>query len=135
MEYNGVIHRKFALLDKYILKLEGNLSDVTYEAFKDDWALQRVAERSLQVMIEIVIDVSERIIALRDAGPAATASEAIEKLQILGVIKSADYYINMIKFRNFIVHQYEEIEPEILFNFSKNKLQDFRKFRDEIDKA
>jgi uncharacterized protein YutE (UPF0331/DUF86 family) len=41
----------------------------------------------------------------------------------------------MIKFRNLIVHQYEEIDPEIVFNIAKNQLDSFRTFRDEIDKV
>lgn len=58
-----------------------------------------MAERSLQVMIEVVIDIAERIIALKNAGPVATAVEAMEKLVVLEVIKSVQPYINMIKFR------------------------------------
>ncbi len=33
-----------------------------------------------------------------------------------------------------IVHQYEEIDPEILYSIVSKKLDDFRRFRDEIDK-
>jgi uncharacterized protein YutE (UPF0331/DUF86 family) len=107
---------------------------VSFAVFKNDWALRCMAERSLQVMVEIVIDIAERIIAIENAGPAATSAEAIEKLEKLGVIKSAQSYGNMIKFRNILVHQYEEIDPEIVFNIAKNQLDSFRLFRDEIDK-
>ena len=135
MKYNAVIHRKFALLDKYLLQLQRELKDVDIEAFKNDWALQRMTERVLQVMAEVVVDITERIIASKGAGPAATAAEAIEKLVELRVIKSAKPYTNMVKFRNIILHQYEEIDPEIIFNIAKNELDAFRQFRDEIDKA
>lgn len=135
MKYNAVIHRKFALLDKYLLQLQRELKDVDIEAFKNDWALQRMTERVLQVMLEVVVDITERIIASKGAGPAATAAEAIEKLVELRVIKSAKLYTNMVKFRNIIVHQYEEIDPEIIFNIAKNELDSFRRFRDEIDQA
>lgn len=134
MKYNGVIQRKFTLLDKHLLELQNHLKDVSFVTFKNDWALRCMAERSLQVMVEIVIDVAERIIAIENAGPAATSTEAIDKLEILGIIKSADSYSSMIKFRNIIVHQYEEIDPEIVYNIAKNQLGSFRMFRDEIDK-
>ena len=39
----------------------------------------------------------------------------------------------MVRFRNLIVHQYEEVDPEIVFDIAKNKLESFRQFRDEID--
>jgi len=134
MKYNGVIQRKFTLLDKHLLELQKHLKDVNFSTFKNDWELRCMAERSLQVMVEIVIDIAERIIAIENAGPTATSTEALEKLEKLGVIKSAQSYGNMIKFRNFIVHQYEEIDPEIVFNIAKNQLDKFRSFRDEIDK-
>jgi len=135
MKYNAVVHRKFALLDKYLIELQNQLKDVNIEAFKNDWALQRMTERVLQVMTEVVIDIAERIIAGKNAGPTATAAEAIEKLVELHVIKSAKPYTNMIRFRNLIVHQYEEIDPAIIFNIAKNELNAFRQFRDEIDRA
>jgi len=135
MEYNAVIHRKFALLDKYLIQLQNELKTVNIETFKNDWALQRMTERVLQVMVEIVIDVAERIIARKNAGPTATAAEAMEKLVELAVLKSAKPYADMVRFRNLIVHQYEEIDPTIVFNIAKNQIDAFRQFRDEIDKA
>jgi uncharacterized protein YutE (UPF0331/DUF86 family) len=134
MKYNGVIQRKFTLLDKHLLELQNHLKDVSFATFKNDWALRCMTERSLQVMVEIVIDVAERIIAIQNAGPAATSAESLEKLEKLGVIKSAQFYGNMIKFRNLIVHQYEEIDPEIVFSIAKEQLDKFRMFRDEIDR-
>jgi len=135
MKHNGVIQRKFALLDKYLLQLQSSLKDVGFETFRDDWIQQRMTERALQVMVEIVIDIAERIIAVQNAGPAASATEAIEKLVELDVLKSAKPYINMVRFRNLIVHQYEEIDPEILYNLARNQLEDFRQFRNEVDRA
>ncbi|MCD6392025.1 MAG: DUF86 domain-containing protein [Planctomycetes bacterium] len=134
MKTNGVIQRKLALLDKHLLNLRNEFKGVSLEDFRESWVLQRMAERVLQVMIEICIDVAERIIALKGAGPAATGSEAIEKLAALGAIQSAQPYVEMVHFRNLVVHQYEEIDPEILYSIVSKKLDDFRRFRDEIDK-
>ena len=133
MKHNGVIQRKFALLDKYLLQLQSSLKDVGFETFRNDWVQQRMTERALQVMVEIIIDIAERIIAVQNAGPTASATEAIEKLVELDVLKSAKPYINMVRFWNLIVHQYEEIDPEILYNLARNQLEDFRQFRNEID--
>ena len=134
MQTNGVIQRKLALLDNYLIRLQQQLDDVDSETFKNDWAMQRMAERSLQVMIEVVVDIAERIIALKNAGPVASAAQALEKLVDLKVIKSAQPYTEMIRFRNLIVHQYEEINPDIVYNIATNYLDTFRHFRDEIDK-
>ncbi|MFA5864349.1 MAG: DUF86 domain-containing protein [Phycisphaerae bacterium] len=134
MTINGVVQRKFALLDKHLLELQKHLEGVEAGEFKNNWVLRCMSERSLQVMTEIVIDIAERILALRGAGPAATACEALEKLVRLGAVQSADPYIPLVRFRNLIVHRYEEIDPEIVYNIAKNKLDLFRQFRHEVDR-
>ena len=134
MKYNGVIQRKFALLDKQLLQLKNHTKDIDFDTFKESWILRSMTERALQVMAEIVIDVAERIIALENAGPAATSAEAIDRLVELNVLKSAQPYSDMVKFRNLIVHQYEEIDPAILYDILENKMENFRQFRNEIDK-
>ncbi len=133
MKLNGVIQRKFALLDKHVLELRSRLHNVAVETFSQDLGLRWMTERALQVMVEIVIDVAERLIALKGAGPAATAAEALQKLEALGVIRSAEPYIPFVRFRNLIVHQYEEINPSIVFDIATNKLELLRQFRDEVD--
>jgi uncharacterized protein YutE (UPF0331/DUF86 family) len=133
MRYNGGIQRKLALLNAQVLKLEESLKEVSLSEFQESWILRSMAERALQVAAEILIDIAERIMALENAGPAATAAEAMEALVRLGVLKSAQPYINITRFRNLIVHQYEEIDPVILFDLAKKRLGDFRTFRDEID--
>lgn len=134
-QYNGVIQRKLALLDKQVGNLRLHLKDVSESEFADDWVLRSMAERALQVSAEIMIDIAERIIAMANAGPVASAAAAIKKLVELGVLKSEKSYVDIVRFRNLIVHQYEEIDPKILFSLAKDRLEDFRRFRDEIDQA
>lgn len=135
MKYNGVIQRKLALLNNQVLMLEESLRDVSYGAFEESWVLRSATERALQVAAEIMIDVAERIIALEKSGPVASASEGMESLVRLNVLKSAQPYVDIVRFRNLIVHQYEGIDPAILFDLAKNRLGDFKRFRDEIDAA
>ncbi len=132
-QYNGVIQRKLALLDAQVGKLEKHLRDVPEERFVNDWVLCSMAERALQVAVEIMIDIAGRIIALKDAGPVATARDAMARLVDLGVLKSMEPYARMVGLRNMIVHEYESIDPKLLFDLAKNRLDDFRQFRDEID--
>ena len=134
MKYNGVIQRKFALLDKQFVRLKSHTKDIDFDTFANDWVMRSMAERALQVMVGIVIDIAERIIAIENAGPTATSAEAIDLLVDLNILKSPKPYRDMVKFRNLIVHQYEEIDPAIMYDIIKNKLDNFRQFRDEIDR-
>jgi len=133
MKLNGVIQRKLALLDKQVVELREMLSDISYGDFEESWLYRSATERALQVACEILIDVAERIISLQQAGPVATAAEAMERLVSLHVISDAEPFRNMVRFRNFIVHQYEAIDPEILFSLATKRLDDFHLFRDQID--
>jgi len=130
---NGVLQRKLALLSDQLLKLEFHLREVTPDEFRESWALRSMTERALQVAVEIMIDISERILALENAGPAATAGEALVALVRLHVLKEDTPYRDMIKFRNLLVHQYADIDPDLLFEIATKKLEDFRSFRNEID--
>lgn len=132
---NGVIQRKLALLDKQVGRLQLHLRDVDQDAFARDWVLRSMAERALQVCAEIMIDIAERIIALGGAGPVATAADAIAKLVEMDVLASPKPYAQIVRFRNMIVHQYEEIDPALLYELATQRLVDFRRFRDEIDQA
>ena len=135
MAVNGVIQRKFALLDQHLIELRGAIEGVDREEFAANWRLRLMTERSLQVMAEILIDVAERMLALRGAGPAATAAEALTKIANLGVIRDADRYAAIVRFRNLIVQRYDEIDPAIVFDILQNHLDLFREFRDEVDHA
>lgn len=130
---NGVLQRKLALLSDQLLKLKSHLREVTREEFRESWALRSMTERALQVAIEIMIDISERIIAIENAGPAATAGEALVALVRLQVLRDVQPYRDMIRFRNLLVHQYAEINPDLLYEIATEKLDDFRAFRNEID--
>ena len=135
MKYNGVIQRKLALLDDQIVELREHLQKKSYKDFEGSWLLRSMTERALQVAVEIIIDVAERIIALENAGPVGSAADAIKKLVHLKVLKSEKPFEGMVKFRNVIVHQYERVDPAILYNLATKKLGDFRKFIEAIDKG
>ena len=133
MQLNGVIQRKLALLDGHVSQLESFLNGVAREAFIGNALLRAATERLMQVSVEIVIDIAERIIAIREAGPVESSAAAIDRLVSLGAIQHVEPYRSMVGFRNRLVHEYEVIDPNILFTAATEHLKDFRRFRDEID--
>lgn len=54
--------------------------------------LQKIVERSLQVMIEVMIDIAERIVAQKGAAPHKTAAETLKKLKGIEIIQQDEYY-------------------------------------------
>ncbi len=128
---NGIILSKISVIEEYVLKLQ-NYVPASFDQFQADWGLRKIWERSLQVMIEVMIDIAERIIATKDVVPQKTAAETMKKLRELGIIKNDDTYIKMVRFRNLVVHNYDSIDAGILFAIVNNNLNDFKSFVDEI---
>ena len=86
----------------------------------------------MQICVEIIIDVAQRILSLKGRQPAPTAFDALLGLEVIGIISSAEYYRAMIQFRNFVVHRYERVDANILISILNNHLDDFSAFRDEV---
>jgi uncharacterized protein YutE (UPF0331/DUF86 family) len=131
MKYNGVILKKFTILDNEVTKLH-SLEDLTTEKLDKDHFLKHGIERSLQICVEIIVDISQRILSLEGRQPAATSFDALKSLESLKIISSAEHYREMIQFRNFIVHRYERVDSSILISILNNHLDDFSSFRNEI---
>lgn len=131
MPINGVVESKLRFLEQTLADLENwPLGDLA--AFAGNSMLRRAVERALQLGVESMIDVSERILAARHVSPAETAAQNFQRLQEIGFLRNADRYAEMVRFRNFIVHRYEQIDPQIVYGLAKTRLSCFRDFIDEI---
>ena len=128
---NGVVVHKLQLLDEVLLELR-SLGQVEAAQLKRDWRTWRAVERDLQVLVEIVIDVCQRLISLTGQTPAATGVDAVERCIQLGALSDDDVYRSMVRFRNFIVHRYDRIDVRVLVDMVNHRLVDFEQFRTEI---
>jgi len=131
MKHNGVILKKLAVMDDEVARLRA-LGEVTVARLDADHFLKHGVERSLQICVEVVIDVAQRILALEGRQPAATAFDAMRALESMGVIASAERYRPMLQFRNFVVHRYERVDTEVLVGILQRHLGDLGAFRDEV---
>jgi uncharacterized protein YutE (UPF0331/DUF86 family) len=59
---NGVIAQKLQHLDTILTELR-SLGCLTVQDLEMDWRTKRAVERSLQILVEIVIDVCQRILS------------------------------------------------------------------------
>lgn len=106
----------------------------SFEELSSDWGRQKILERALQVLVEAMVDIGERIVALSASTPCETSAEVMTRLQDLGVITDASRYVPMVRFRNFLVHQYERVDLTILYGLATKRLSDFEAFLSEIRK-
>lgn len=127
---NGVITGKLTNLRQRLSELR-TLSPLTPERLQE-WLVPRAVERDLQVSVEIVIDVCQRLLSLAGLPPAATSREAVEGCVSLGVLASPEPYRQMVGFRNMVVHRYEFVDTEVLLRLVNHHLPDFDRFQQEV---
>ena len=132
MKINGVISGKLSALDSVLSELQ-SLGTVSVSQLRENWQIHRAVERDLQVLIEIVIDICQRLLVLTDHSPAATSAEVIEQCQKLKIITPNPNYRIMVQFRNFIVHRYESVDTAILCDIVNNHIKDVVNFKQEIE--
>ncbi|PUU91453.1 type VII toxin-antitoxin system HepT family RNase toxin [Halanaerobium sp.] len=132
-----VVRNKLEHLEEYINDLE-EYQDLSLERLTGDKVLFRFLERTIHLAVESVLDIGSHIISDQRLGNPKFNSEIIEILAENKIIKeNVDSYIKMAKFRNVIVHDYAEIDPEILLMIIKENLSDlkaiFRWYKEYID--
>lgn len=130
-----LILRKLSTLDEY-LKQISEYVNVTLEAYAGDWKIQRIIERTLQMMIETCLDISGHIISDEKFRMPETYADMFRILVEKGILSKSrvDAFEKMARFRNIVVHDYERIDPEIVIGILKNNLGDFEDFKASVIK-
>ena len=131
-----VVREKLIHLEEYINDLD-DYTNLKLEKLITDKILFRFLERTLHLSVEAILDIGSHIISDERLGNPKYNSDIIEILAKNNIIKeNVDSYIKMAKFRNIIVHDYAEIDPEILLSIIKNNITDlkaiFKWYRDYI---
>lgn len=134
MKYNGVILKKFAVMNNEIARLR-ELGHLTTDRLEHDHFLKHGIERALQICVEVVVDVAQRILALEGQSPAPTAFDALSALESMGVLSDAARYRTMIQFRNFVVHRYEQVDATVLIDILENRLDDLTAYQSEVSEG
>ncbi len=128
---NGVIGQKLQSLDQILLEL-GSLETVRANELERDWRTRRAIERNLQILVEIVVDVCQRLVSLSGQSPATTSGDAVKRCIQMGALQDRDAYVKMVQLRNFIVHRYEQVDVGILADMVNRRLKDFELFRSDV---
>ena len=129
----NVVLRKLSELDIYLAQLK-EFSNITLQQYKADWKTQRIIERTLQMIIETCVDIANHVISDSNMRPPKTYADTFKVLSENDIIvtKLFTSLEKMAKFRNIVVHQYEEVDAEIVITILKQHLGDFEKFKKTI---
>lgn len=128
-----LILRKLSELDEYHKQI-GEYKKITVSQYSGDWKVQRIIERTLQMMIETCVDISGHIISDKGFRVPKSYSDTFLVLRENGILGDALYSSvdKMAKFRNIVVHHYDNVDAEIVVGILKRDLKDLTGFRDAI---
>jgi uncharacterized protein YutE (UPF0331/DUF86 family) len=129
----ALILRKLAELETYLQQIR-EYEQITVDEYQSDWKTQRIIDRTLQLMIELCMDIANHIISDKQLPVPTSYANAFETLQQAGLISRQlmEITTNMAKFRNILVHQYADVNATTVVSILHSHLVDFILFRDEI---
>jgi len=128
-----LIMRKLTELETYIKQAQ-EYSTITVKKYSRDWKIQRIVERTIQMMIELCVDIANHIIADKKYRVPTSYSDTFQVLEEEGLISKKQYKTmkNMAQFRNIIVHHYDNIDEAIVVNILRQNLKDFLEYSDSV---
>lgn len=125
-----VLHRRLRKLDEYLGYLEA-AQRYSYREFADDPERRGSVERFLHLAIEALTDMASHVVADDDLGDVERASDLPAVFAEYGYVDEdlADTWVDMIGFRNVLVHEYADIDRERVYDVLQNGLDDLRRLR------
>ncbi|HQK82785.1 MAG TPA: DUF86 domain-containing protein [Atribacter sp.] len=128
-----LILRKLANFDEYQNQLSEFIG-ITIDEYMQDWKIQRIVERTFQILIETGIDIANHIISDQELRIPISYSDTFKVLQENNIINNQLYQSleKMAKFRNLIVHSYDNIDSAFIISILRNNLDDFTDFKNSV---
>ncbi|MCL6591022.1 MAG: DUF86 domain-containing protein [Firmicutes bacterium] len=117
MEHSDVIRRKLINLTGYIQELEP-FQSYTYEHYVSNYFVKRTGERLVQLIVENMVDINSIIIsAKKNQPPPKDYFSSFEIMGRLNVLPKdfASELAPCTGMRNRLVHEYDKIEDQIVF--------------------
>ncbi|MBI2434359.1 MAG: DUF86 domain-containing protein [Candidatus Hydrogenedentes bacterium] len=104
------------------------------DGFDANFTRQDAAILNILRACEQTIDLANHTAATRKLGVPATTAETFELLRQAGIIDAelAEKLINMVRFRNIVIHQYRSTDLEIVKSAILSGLNDLILFGDRI---
>lgn len=126
----ALLLRKLADLQQYHSQLS-EYRALSVGEYARDWRVQRIVDRTLQLAIEVCVDIGAHAISDHQLRPPGTYAETFEILREARMVEPAlcASLVRMARFRNLLVHEYVRIDPELVVRILRENLEDFEAFR------
>jgi uncharacterized protein YutE (UPF0331/DUF86 family) len=129
------ISQKLKALEERLKRLESiSLSLESYEKFQSTLDAKDIAERNLQVAIEICLDIGKIVISQKKLSEPKDNKGIFMVLAEAKIIshESLSFMIPMAGTRNILVHGYDRVDDSLIYGILKKHLKDFHTFLRQV---
>jgi uncharacterized protein YutE (UPF0331/DUF86 family) len=134
-DVDDVVASRLMLLAEYVDELHDYRAQAaSFQVYQDNKILRRAVERTLQVSVEVCLDIGRRIISLEGFRYPESNQDVFKILAEEGEM-SLDLLpalLEMARFRNLIVHDYVRIDDARVYGILKKRLGDFDVFAEAV---
>ena len=128
------------LLERILADIKSNVkelrdaNDITWDIYRTDVRARRFVERTLHITIEGCIDAAQHIISDGEMREPTSYRDTFAVLTENNILSPEDLsrFENIASFRNLLVHYYEKVDSEVVYEIFRNNLSDFDLFVDRI---
>lgn len=120
-------------MKKYVEELQSMLPD--QEEYQQDLIKRRACEKTVEVAIESLIDVSAMIVSAQQFGLPENEENIFDMLiekKVLS-IKLGEKLKDMKGFRNILIHRYGHVDDEIVYHNLSSYTDDFYEFENAVE--
>ena len=129
-----VIQKKLSEFDENVSQLEKIQKSLNLDVFLNNKQQQWSVEHGLQLCIQQVIDLGSHILVSLHLNNIEDYSDVGVKLGKHGILSKelSKRVIEMIKFRNLLIHEYVHVDPEKVFEIFKTGISDLKAVSNQI---
>ncbi len=130
-----LLRAKLDSLRLYLRRLRP-LARLSFTEFAADYTRFNTAERNVQLVVDAAVDVNNHLILEAGESAARDYYESFEKLGRLGILARnlASRLARTTGLRNRIVHQYEDVDLDVLYRNLVPFLRDYERYCAEISR-
>ena len=123
------VRAKIQIIEENVRRLQ-LLGARPHNEFVGDFVALEAAKHLLQVSVEAMLDIGAHLTARLRLKTPGEGAEVFRRLAQEGLLPAEHVptYTRMVKFRNRLVHLYQEVDAEQVYQIVQNELVDFRTF-------
>ncbi len=131
-----LILRKLTELEECLAQVR-EFATLSIAEYSTDWKAQRIVERTLQMMIELCVDIAGHLVSDRRLRIPVSYADTFRVLVEGGILDDdlGKIMEKTAEFRNVGVHHYDRLDSSMVITIPRKHLDDFLQFRDAVLKV